>query len=990
MRRLLLVLALALALPVRAGTTIVGSRDIIGNWDASAANTTKPFKVGASLPVACVVGELFFDTAATAGQNVYACTATDVWTVEGDGTGAGGSVTGTGTSGTMTKFTGSSSIGDSNMTEASGVATLTGAIPGLTAVDNSGTAKSWSWLFDDTSARLVDNTASRTVATFFGSSGRPAFFLPVPIASGGTNGTVTPVIGGVAFGVSGAYSFTAAGTSGQVLTSAGAGTPTWASAVTSVATGVGLTGGTITTTGTVALKYSDTLAADPALGAGECVFASGTAERGLVCEGATADTIEMALKFPDPASSDKTLTLPNETGTVCSTGSVCSGYQAGPLTGDGTTSGAAFTLANIPTATPAAGSLLFTTIAAPSTPAAGKGSVYVDSTSKNLAVKDDAGVVKHGAQTKAAVTSNFLTALNDAGSFTAAQPAFSDVSGAATDAQVPDSITIDLAAAATALAANGANCSGNNFALGVDASGVGECAQPAFSNLSGAATDGQIPNTITIDQATLSLATNALKSATTTVDVSAATAPSTGQVLTATDSTHATWQAGGGSQNLFATIDASSGTDPVADTATDTLIVTGTAPVVVTGDSSADSLVLSMAAATSSVNGYLTSADWTTFNGKQAGPLTGDVTTSGAAAAIGNDKITESMLKAVDSPSDEECLTYESTVGDFEWQSCGSGSSAFSALTGSTNTTAAMVVGTGASLAVSGSGTIAATTAANIANNTGTTTTVLHGNASGAPSFGAIAPLDIAVTPQKYDVPLATSGTTIAWGTTTSDQVMNGRRSAWGIPNIKAATSLVGVGMSNPLGSGLGANGADSTRNYVTLTTTTTANSLAYVSDSNFVRGDWSPRFTALLKTPATITLQRIAVQMTELASTATPVIGTASNSAKYAGVVYDATVNSGKWMCCSGDGGTHGCTDMGVTVAASTVYVVDADWSIAGTLTCRVGTEANIHALTVINKTTNLPTASASAIVNAMVIEQTLTTAIRTLSVARIQVEEN
>lgn len=40
--------------------------------------------------------------------------------------------------------------------------------------------------------------------------------------------------------------------------------------------------------------------------------------------------------------------------------------------------------------------------------------------------------------------------------------------------------------------------------------------------------------------------TNALKSATTTVDISAATAPSVGQVLTATDSTHATWQTGGG------------------------------------------------------------------------------------------------------------------------------------------------------------------------------------------------------------------------------------------------------------------------------------------------------------------------------------------------------------------------------------------------------------------------------------------------------------
>lgn len=53
------------------------------------------------------------------------------------------------------------------------------------------------------------------------------------------------------------------------------------------------------------------------------------------------------------------------------------------------------------------------------------------------------------------------------------------------------------ATTASALAANGTNCSGNEFALGVSASGVGECAQPAFSNLSGEATDAQIPDTIT-------------------------------------------------------------------------------------------------------------------------------------------------------------------------------------------------------------------------------------------------------------------------------------------------------------------------------------------------------------------------------------------------------------------------------------------------------------------------------------------------------------
>lgn len=41
--------------------------------------------------------------------------------------------------------------------------------------------------------------------------------------------------------------------------------------------------------------------------------------------------------------------------------------------------------------------------------------------------------------------------------------------------------------------------------------------------------------------------------------------------------------------------------------------------------------------------------------------------TSDAVAASG---VTENMLKLVDAPVDEECLTYESTTGDFEWQNC--------------------------------------------------------------------------------------------------------------------------------------------------------------------------------------------------------------------------------------------------------------------------------------------------------------------------------
>jgi hypothetical protein len=83
---------------------------------------------------------------------------------------------------------------------------------------------------------------------------------------------------------------------------------------------------------------------------------------------------------------------------------------------------------------------------------------------------------------------NFGISLSASGVLGCAQPLFSNISGSVTDAQVPNNITIDLATLATtasALAANGGNCVGNNFALGVDASGVGECAQPAFSNLSG-------------------------------------------------------------------------------------------------------------------------------------------------------------------------------------------------------------------------------------------------------------------------------------------------------------------------------------------------------------------------------------------------------------------------------------------------------------------------------------------------------------------------
>jgi hypothetical protein len=112
------------------------------------------------------------------------------------------------------------------------------------------------------------------------------------------------------------------------------------------------------------------------------------------------------------------------------TANITAGLTA--LTGDVTASGngsQAATVVNLPTGVTAAGRLLFTAIAEPATPSAGVGSVYIDATSKNLCVKDDAGIVKHGVQTKAAVSNSFVTAISDAGVVSVAQPAVGDISG---------------------------------------------------------------------------------------------------------------------------------------------------------------------------------------------------------------------------------------------------------------------------------------------------------------------------------------------------------------------------------------------------------------------------------------------------------------------------------------------------------------------------------------------------------------------------------
>jgi len=112
------------------------------------------------------------------------------------------------------------------------VATInSGGYVTVVLLSNSSAAGSWdrhdstpsnvSW-----STNTLDYAGSITSASWNGNT--------IAINRGGTNGTATPTAGGIAYGTSTAYAFTSVGSIGQVLTSNGSGTPTWAAAASAI------------------------------------------------------------------------------------------------------------------------------------------------------------------------------------------------------------------------------------------------------------------------------------------------------------------------------------------------------------------------------------------------------------------------------------------------------------------------------------------------------------------------------------------------------------------------------------------------------------------------------------------------------------------------------------------------------------------------------------------------------------------------------------
>lgn len=84
------------AATVLLAVTVNGDLEILGTLrarivDFTNAASTAPMKVGTSLPASCSVGQAFFKSDATAGQNIYLCTSAGTWSqVQGGVSGGGG------------------------------------------------------------------------------------------------------------------------------------------------------------------------------------------------------------------------------------------------------------------------------------------------------------------------------------------------------------------------------------------------------------------------------------------------------------------------------------------------------------------------------------------------------------------------------------------------------------------------------------------------------------------------------------------------------------------------------------------------------------------------------------------------------------------------------------------------------------------------------------------------------------------------------------
>jgi len=86
------ILFAALLAAAADGQTVLSLDTQSKNVDFTKAAFTRPVKTGTILPSTCSVGDLFFQTSAPAGSNLYGCATANTWTVQSGGGSGGGSL----------------------------------------------------------------------------------------------------------------------------------------------------------------------------------------------------------------------------------------------------------------------------------------------------------------------------------------------------------------------------------------------------------------------------------------------------------------------------------------------------------------------------------------------------------------------------------------------------------------------------------------------------------------------------------------------------------------------------------------------------------------------------------------------------------------------------------------------------------------------------------------------------------------------------------
>jgi hypothetical protein len=146
------------------GQTMVDLRTQSKSVDFSSQPSTSPAVVGATLPGSCQTGQLFFNSTATPGANLFGCTASNTWTLmSSNGSGSGSS--GSGASAASL----ASQLGDFAATLASGTLTIGAACSSATPCNVRIGNTSYSFKFPGTVT--ISGTTSGLVLLYIDGSG---------------------------------------------------------------------------------------------------------------------------------------------------------------------------------------------------------------------------------------------------------------------------------------------------------------------------------------------------------------------------------------------------------------------------------------------------------------------------------------------------------------------------------------------------------------------------------------------------------------------------------------------------------------------------------------------------------------------------------------------------------------------------------------------------------------------------------------------------